>query len=61
MKYEEEKKQRDEEWAAKKAAAEAEEAKKIPYEEEMNLCDYLVKNLSKTYLGAEEKADNSTK
>jgi len=61
MKYDEEKKQREEEWAAKKAALEAEEAKKIPYEEEMNLCDYLVKNLSKTYLGADDKADNSAK
>lgn len=61
MKYEEEKKQREEEWAAKKAAVEAEEAKKIPYEEEMNLCDYLAKTLAKTYLGADDKTDASVK
>lgn len=57
MKYEEEKKKREEErqeWLRKK---EEEEMKKIPYEEEMALCDYLVEYLTKTYLqdGKEEK------
>lgn len=50
LKYEEEKKKREEERAAFLAAKEAEEAKKIPYEEEMNLCDYLANYLAKTYL-----------
>lgn len=64
MKYEEEKKQREEEKNAWLAEKEAEEAKKIPYEEEMNLCDYLSNYLSKTYLndakdgGVEKKKTN---
>lgn len=59
LKYEEEKKKREEEWAAKQEAIAAEEAKKIPYEEEMILCDYLATYLSKTYLGGEK--ENSQK
>lgn len=50
MKYEEEKKKRDEEREVWLAEREAEEAKKIPYEEEQNLCEYLADYLSKTYL-----------
>jgi uncharacterized coiled-coil DUF342 family protein len=61
MKYEEEKKKREEEKAAWLAAKEAEEAKKIPYEEEMYLCDYLANYLSKTYLEDKEGADSSEK
>lgn len=63
MKYEEEKKKRDVEKSAFLAAKEAEEAKKIPYEEEMNLCEYLADYLTKTYLddkkkgGSEKKSD----
>jgi len=57
MKYEEEKKAREEAWAAKQKAIEEEEAKKIPYEEEMGLCDYLVKYLDDTYVKTDaEKA-----
>lgn len=50
MAYEEEKKKREaekEEWLKKK---EEEELKKIPYEEEMALCDYLADYLTRTYL-----------
>lgn len=54
MQYEEEKKKREEEEEARRAAKEAEEAKKIPYEEEMGLCDYLVKYLQDTYLSSDD-------
>jgi len=50
IQYEEEKKKREaekEEWLKKK---EEEELKKIPYEEEMALCDYLADYLTRTYL-----------
>lgn len=60
MKQEEEKKKLEEEKAAYLAAKEAEEAKKIPYEEEMNLCDYLAEYLTKTYLD-EKKNEVTTK
>ncbi len=50
MQYEEEKKKRDEERQAWMAAKEAEEAKKIPYEEEQALCEYLADYLERTYL-----------
>lgn len=61
LKYEEEKKKREEEWVAKQAAIAAEEAKKIPYEEEMILCDYLANYLSKTYLGGEKENNQKKK
>lgn len=61
LKYEEEKKKREEERAAFLAAKEAEEAKKIPYEEEMNLCDYLANYLSKTYLSDKSQDKEETK
>jgi len=48
--YEEEKKKREEEHQAYLKKKEEEEMKKIPYEEEMALCDYLADYLSKTYL-----------
>lgn len=54
MQYEEEKKKREEEEEARRAAKEAEEAKKIPYEEEMGLCDYLVKYLQDTHLSSDD-------
>ena len=54
IQYEEEKQKREEEYQAKLAAIEAEEAKKIPYEEEMGLCDYLVKYLESTYLNSND-------
>jgi uncharacterized coiled-coil DUF342 family protein len=61
LKYDEEKKSRDDERAVWVAAKEAEEAKKIPYEEEMVLCDYLANYLSKTYLGDDEAGQEETK
>ena len=51
MKYEEEKKKREEEDRQRQAEWEAEEAKKIPYEEEQQLCAFLSDYLSRTYLG----------
>lgn len=50
MEYEAEKKIREEEHAAYLKKKEEEEAKKIPYEEEQNLCDYLAEYLTRTYL-----------
>uniref|UniRef100_A0A7S2E4U4 Uncharacterized protein n=1 Tax=Ditylum brightwellii TaxID=49249 RepID=A0A7S2E4U4_9STRA len=50
MQYEEEKKKREEEKAAWLKKKEEEELKKIPYEEEMALCDYLADYLTRTYL-----------
>jgi len=55
MQYEEEKKKREEERAAYLKAQEEEELKKIPYEEEMGLCDYLVSYLTKAYLEGDKK------
>lgn len=62
IQYEEEKKKRDEERQVWLAAKEAEEAKKIPYEEEQALCEYLADYLERTYLfdgktAAETEAD----
>jgi chromosome segregation ATPase len=60
MEYEEEKKKRDEERAAYLAKLEEEEAKKVPYEEEQALCDYLADYLERTYLGNKsDEADDS--
>ena len=50
MQYEEEKKKREEEAAAWRKKKEEEEAKKIPYEEEQALCDFLADYLVRTYL-----------
>ena len=50
MKYEEEKAAREAEKQAWLKAKEEEELKKIPYEEEMALCDYLAEYLTRTYL-----------
>lgn len=54
MEYEAEKKIREEEHAAYLKKLEEEEAKKIPYEEEQNLCDYLAEYLTRTYLTDKE-------
>lgn len=51
MQYEEEKKAREAEKEAYLKKKEEEELKKIPYEEEMGLCDYLADYLERTYLG----------
>ena len=45
---------RDAERAERKKQWEEEEAKKVPYEEEMALCDYLVNYLETTFLNAPE-------
>ena len=58
MEYEAEKKRREEEYAARQAEIEAEEAKKIPYEEEQALCEFLADFLERTYLGVENKGAN---
>jgi len=50
LQYEEEKKAREEEKAAYTKKKEEEELKKIPYEEEQSLCDYLAEYLERTYL-----------
>lgn len=50
VQYEEEKKQREEEKVAFLKKQEEEELKKIPYEEEQALCDYLADYLERTYL-----------
>ena len=60
LQFEEEKKKRDEERAAYEAKLAEEEAKKIPYEEEQVLCDYLADYLERTYLktsGEEKKTE----
>jgi uncharacterized coiled-coil DUF342 family protein len=54
IKYEEEKKKREEEKTAYLAKIEEEEAKKIPYEEEQALCEYLADYLERTYIKGEE-------
>lgn len=61
LQYEEEKKKREEEKAAWIAEKEAEEAKKIPYEEEMYLCEFLANYLTKTYLSDGKKEAESKK
>ncbi len=61
MKYEEEKKKREEEERQRQAEWEAEEAKKIPYEEEQNLCSFLAEYLSRTYLGDDSGAKEESK
>jgi uncharacterized coiled-coil DUF342 family protein len=53
IEYEAEKKEREEEHQAYLKKREEEEAKKIPYEEEQGLCDYLADYLERTYLGGE--------
>jgi uncharacterized coiled-coil DUF342 family protein len=54
MKYEAEKTARMEEKAAYIKEQEEEEAKKIPYEEEQLLCDYLADYLERTYIKSED-------
>lgn len=54
IEYEAEKKRREEEMAEWKKKKEEEEAKKIPYEEEQALCDYLAEHLTKVYLTDKE-------
>jgi len=55
IQYEEEKTRREEEQKAWDKKQEEEEMKKIPYEEEKALCDYLADYLTKTYLTDPEK------
>jgi uncharacterized coiled-coil DUF342 family protein len=55
LEYDKEKKRRDEEREAWLKRKEEEELAKIPYEEEMALCDYLTDYLTKMYLGDTEE------
>jgi uncharacterized coiled-coil DUF342 family protein len=59
IQYEEEKKKREEEKQAYLKQKEEEELKKVPYEEEQALCDYLADYLERTYLSG--GADGSDK
>jgi uncharacterized coiled-coil DUF342 family protein len=63
MKYDEEKKQREDEEQQRKLEWEAEEAKKIPYEEEQELCTALADYLTRTYIAKEDddKKDETAK
>jgi len=61
MQYEEEKKKREEEKAAYLAELEAEEAKKIPYEAEQALCEFLADYLERTYLDKKEDSKEEAK
>jgi chromosome segregation ATPase len=60
MEYEAEKKKREEEQAAWLKMKEEEEAKKIPYEEEQNLCEYLAEYLTRTYLADKDAEAKKT-
>lgn len=58
IQYEEEKRKREEDKAVYLAKIEEEEAKKIPYEEEQGLCEFLANYLERTYLNkTDEKSD----
>jgi len=61
MQQEEERRQREEERLAILKAKEEEELKKIPYEEEQMLCDYLADYLTRTYLSDPTSSKSSTK
>merc|ERR1711935_737779 len=60
IQYEEEKKQREEERLAFLKKQEEEELKKVPYEEEQALCDYLANYLQSTYLDKDKFTSNQT-
>jgi uncharacterized coiled-coil DUF342 family protein len=61
VQYEDEKKQRAEEKKVYLALQEEEEAKKIPYEAEQALCDFLADYLERTYLGKSDEKDAGEK
>ncbi|CAJ1951202.1 unnamed protein product [Cylindrotheca closterium] len=61
IEYDEEKKQRDEEHKAYLKKMEEEELKKVPYEEEQGLCEYLADYLERTYLGGTSTKDEEAK
>mmetsp|Transcript_34301 Transcript_34301/g.61582 ORF Transcript_34301/g.61582 Transcript_34301/m.61582 type:complete len:574 (+) Transcript_34301:103-1824(+) len=62
LQYDEEKKRHEEEQAEWKKKKEEEEMAKIPFEEEMHLCDYLADYLTKAYLmSAQDEADKKAK
>jgi uncharacterized coiled-coil DUF342 family protein len=61
IQYEDEKKERAEEKKAYLVLQEEEEAKKIPYEAEQALCDFLADYLERTYLGKSEEKDGNEK
>eukprot|EP00539_Tryblionella_compressa_P003431 CAMPEP_0178747692 /NCGR_PEP_ID=MMETSP0744-20121128/8459_1 /TAXON_ID=913974 /ORGANISM="Nitzschia punctata, Strain CCMP561" /LENGTH=538 /DNA_ID=CAMNT_0020400949 /DNA_START=346 /DNA_END=1962 /DNA_ORIENTATION=- len=59
IQYEEEKKKREEERQAYLKKLEEEELKKIPYEEEQALCDYLADYLERTYVNDGAAAEDT--
>jgi len=59
LKREEERKKREEEHLAYLKKKEEEELKKVPYEEEMYLCDFLADYLTRTYL-SDKKTESSS-
>jgi len=61
LKREEERKKREEEHLAYLKKKEEEELKKVPYEEEMYLCDFLADYLTRTYLGGDGKKTDKEK
>lgn len=61
IQYEKEKAERDAERAAYLAKLEEEEAKKIPYEAEQALCDYLADYLERTYITKKGASDGDKK
>lgn len=60
LQYEEEQKARQEEKKAFQKKQEEEELKKIPYEEEQGLCDYLADYLERTHLNGGEGGSSSS-
>lgn len=61
LQYEEEKKKREEEERQRQAEYEAEEAKKVPYEAEQQMCAYLADYLTRSYLGGEDERKEEIK
>jgi len=60
LQLDEEKKKHDEEEAAYQKKLEEEELKKVPYEEEQALCEYLANYLQSTYLDKDKFTSNQT-
>jgi len=61
LQYDDIKKKEKEEYEAYLKTKEEEEAKKVPYEEEMGLCDYLVGYLTRSYLDDGKKITEEKK
>lgn len=61
LKYKENKKKWEEEEAVRMAEREAEEAKKVPYEEEQYLCTFLADYLTRTYISGDSATKEEAK